>query len=171
MVNNIRIKPIIGFSLACMKGHIETAKYLYGVVLNDRNIGIPIQRNHAFILSCWEGYIEIAKWLCTLDPCLSIGIEYNKIKSWKIHDFKKTLTEAINNRTIDSYYHNVQKIDFRDCPRCLEDVSEKQKIVKNKLALLDCTHIVCLECYIQIHKCPFNCVNNAMKNELLLAID
>ena len=48
------------FRLSCENGHIEIAKWLYGLGINTKD------NDNVFVWSCKNNRIEIAKWLYSL---------------------------------------------------------------------------------------------------------
>jgi len=61
---NIHANNEYVFFIACEGGHLEVAKWLYGL---DEKINIHIDNEYPFCYSCYNGHLEVAKWLYGLD--------------------------------------------------------------------------------------------------------
>ena len=49
------------FMLVCMFGHLDVAKWLYNISIENKS---PINNyKEAFIQSCGHGHLDVAKWL------------------------------------------------------------------------------------------------------------
>jgi len=57
------------FRVSCMNGHLEVAKWLYGL---DGKINIHYNNEEAFIDGCYSGDLEVVKWLYGLDGKIDI---------------------------------------------------------------------------------------------------
>ena len=76
--NSNLIDPLLGlegFRLACMKGHLAVAKYLYKLLGPHLKYTRRIDKSRVvdlltvgFEMACWKGHIHIAKWLLECGP-------------------------------------------------------------------------------------------------------
>lgn len=174
------------FYKSCVYGHLELAKWLY---FKNMHRGME---NKAFVYSCFNGqlvvaqwihetfpnivfdyykafnlsynHIDVMKWLCTINDDFIIDIVDDKIVSSKKIVVNKQLKEAIKLGTLDDYYNNnALQIDNEICSLCLETDETTNKFIK----LIDCSHVLCIDCYMKKNRCSFGCHCDLTKIDLL----
>jgi ankyrin repeat protein len=106
------------FRSACYYGHLEIAKWLFGV---KPSINIRVYGDIAFRWACHGGHLKVAKWLLSVEPtidvraydddsfCLACFYGHFKVAKWLQRQFPNlghTKTQAFRSRRV------VQLISF-----------------------------------------------------------
>ena len=163
---NINANDEDAFRKSCLSGHLDVAEWLYGLSKTDgnRKINININDDHAFTWSCLNGYNYVAEWLCTL--CNDYKIKYDS-DGKMIPSVRNIKTIFLENDCveIDKLYETseIRSID-NICIICLTN--------DNKYWVeLDCSHLICNQCFSNIDRCPYRCFQNINIEQIKLIIN
>ena len=155
------------FPEICGYGRTDIAQWLYEKSKEDGNIKVTINAlgNYAFRRSCENGHLATAQWLCTLTPEYTITFDGTNIK-YCIKRVQDMIRQELIDGTIEKRYldTNIMNDDGTLCPLCLSDELEKW------VQFTDCTHQVCVDCYIDANSCPYNCNSNVRNIKMIKMI-
>lgn len=156
-INNNKISGYAlfnGFMNASIFNHIDTVKWLYEK--EKHRINIRIRNDQIMNVCCINQAMDVIEFLCTIYPGYQIE-KVNNIITWKDNGQMNKLIEAYNTGNTDKYYVDAEdKNNDEMCSACLENKQEKW--IK-----LNCTHVICLDCCIELQKCTYGCNNSINK--------
>jgi len=164
----------------CLNNNLEMAKWIYELSLNEELLGIGYKINihanndHAY-RKCFEyGMWEIVEWL--MEICRDYGYrvikKHNKEKKISIiinirSELAKLLKKKKHKQIVKVYSDSDNKDDmdsddfiqdYRDDEHCMICLCDRCIISgKNLWVRLDCSHRLCLVCFVQVNKCPYRC--------------
>lgn len=150
------------FVYSCINGHINVVKWLYNLSQTDDNkkINIHIENDRAFISSCINNKKDIAEWLCSI--CSDYSIVYVDNKLIPFVKNIKTILENNNQSEISELFKDSKiKTNDNDCIVCWDNIDQYW-------IELDCNHLLCSKCFVNINKCPYRCSNTFNLHEINL---
>lgn len=191
---NIHVQDDAPFRICCFQNNLEMAKWLYNYA---QSINSPINIHHkndiCFDKACENMSIELAKWLATLYDGYVLGESFDDIeskskksKSLKIYfdnqgkkicwciitkydylECTSTDDEPDDNIKLYEYFDSNSKVikyenednEEMICTNCL---TESERIIKSS-----CKHHTCLDCFMEIEKCPLGCEKDKWNFEMI----
>lgn len=130
---------------------LDVIKWLYSL-----GAYIRTDDDKQFKYYCEDNCIEFAEWFCNVCDDYEFIVENNKITSFRIHKTNKELRNAVKDNKLDGLFNESNNyIDINNdniiCCNCINDDYDKW------IQLKDCKHIYCIDCYINLDQCLFNC--------------
>jgi ankyrin repeat protein len=132
------------FRISCEKGYYHIAELLLEI---NNDIDICARKNYAFMKACKNNHIHIAKLLCKLNSNYHIKIIGDRVVEYKINYLFYKALDAFNENNYDAAIDMLQIPTINNCvPKydkcsiCFEKI--------NKLIILKCGHVYCLECIL-----------------------
>lgn len=149
------------FHLACKYCYMDMVKWLHSLGCElDVNVFdiVPYEIDAKDYKTKDNIMISMAQWICSIDSEYSYRYVY-----WDEGGNLYYITMELKSKDeiLDNNKPQLSETPIELCINCLED--NKDRYVE----LLQCSHTICEECYLQIERCPFNCNHNMRKIKLI----